>query len=151
MNKNKNIEESKAVGRLVGAENKQCYANAVRVVWGVPEYQQADYVEGYAVIDGGLCIEHGWIERDGEIIDPTLPDDDLAYFPGLKFKGPLRIAGAMQIQKEDWCEDLPFFYRFGWGGIESPQFRAAMVAAYRYAGMEELAKRYEDWESATCE
>jgi hypothetical protein len=36
-------------------------------------------------------------------------------------------------------------YRFGWGGIESPEFRSAIVAAYRYAGMDDVAKRYEDW------
>ena len=50
-----------------------------------------------------------------------------------------------KIPKKDWCEDLPIFYRFGWGGIESPEFRAAIVAAYRYAGMEDMAMRYEQW------
>ena len=41
---------------------------------------------------------------------------------------------------------LPIFYRFGWGGIESPEFRAALVAAYRYVGMEDMAIRYESYE-----
>ena len=120
--------ESKRVGKLVGAKHKQCYINAMRVIWYVPEYEDADYVEGYAVIDGGFCIEHGWVEHDGVVIDPTLPDDDIAYFPGLRFSGGLGISEALQIPKPGWCEDLPILYRFGWGGIESPEFRSAMVA-----------------------
>ncbi len=118
----------------------------MRVIWYVPEYGEADYVEGYAVIGSNFCIEHGWVEHDGIVIDPTLPDDKMAYFPGLRFTGGLGIAEAMQIPKEDWCEDLPIFYRFGWGGIESPEFRAAIVAAHRYAGNEDMAKRYEEWQ-----
>ena len=38
-------------------------------------------------------------------------------------------------------EDFPIFYRFGWGGIDSPEFRAALVAAYRHVGMHDLARR----------
>lgn len=148
MNTNKNVAESKRVGKAVGAKNKQCYMNAMRAIWEVPEYEQADYVEGYAVIDGDFCIEHGWVEQDGVVIDPTLQDHDIAYFPGLRFTGGLGIAEALQIQRTDSCEDLPIFYRFGWGGIDSPEFRSAMVAAHRYAGMEDMAKRYEDWEPA---
>lgn len=115
------------------------------MIWYVPEYNKADYVEGYAVIDGEFCIEHGWVEQDGVVIDPTLPHDDIVYFPGLRFTGGLGISEALRIPKEDWCEELPIFYRFGWGGIESPEFRAAIVAAYRHAGMEDVAKRYEEY------
>ena len=81
------------------------------------------------------------------VIDPTLPHDDIVYFPGLRFTGGLGISEALRIPKEGWCEELPIFYRFGWGGIESPEFRSATIAAYRYAGMEDAAKRYEEWES----
>ncbi|MHB0960089.1 MAG: hypothetical protein ACYC0X_19860 [Pirellulaceae bacterium] len=145
MNTNTNVSESKRVGKAVKAKKKQCYINAMRAIWYVPEYGQADYVEGYAVTDGNFCIEHGWVEQDGVAIDPTLHDDGIAYFPGLRFTGGLGIAEAINIPKKDWCEDLPIFYRFGWGGIESPEFRAAIVAANRYAGNEDLAKRYEEW------
>ena len=147
MNSNKNKDESQRVGEAVGAKHKQCYINAMRAIWDVPEYAGADYVEGYAVFNGGLSIEHGWVEQNGVVIDPTLPDDDMTYFPGLRFTGGVGIAEAMQIPKEDWCEDLPIFYRFGWGGINSPEFRSAIVAAHRYAGDENMAKRYEDWKS----
>ena len=57
------------------------------------------------------------------------------------------LADAMKIPKpERTQDDFPVFYRFGWGGIESPDFRGARVSAYRYVGMEELAKRYENYE-----
>ena len=57
---------------------------------------------------------------------------------------------AMKIPKPEWTtDDLPIFYRFGWGGIDSPEFRAAIVAANRYAGMEAVAKRYEDYQPFT--
>jgi hypothetical protein len=69
------------------------------------------------------------------------------YFPGLSFTGGLGIAEALQIPKEDRCEEQPIFYRSGWGGIESPEFRAAMFASYRYAGIEALAKQHEEWGS----
>lgn len=146
MNINKDMNESKRVGSLVETEKQQCYLNAMRVVSRVPGYESADYVEGYAVIGSNFCIEHGWVETDCVIIDPTLPDDDIAYFPGLRFTGGLGIAEALQLPNKDWCEDLPIFYRFGWGGIESTEFRSAIVAAYRYAGLEDMAKRYEEWE-----
>ena len=143
---NKNKTESQRVRKIVRARSKKCYLNAMRVISDVPGYQEADYVEGYAVMARVICIEHGWVERDGEIIDPTLPDADITYFPGLRFKGSSGIAKALQIPKEEYCEDLPIFYRYGWGGIESPEFRSAIAAAYRYAGMEDTAKRYESYE-----
>lgn len=143
----KNKEESSRVRKLIRAKAKQCYLSAFRVIQSIQEYADADYIEGMAVVDGVLPIEHGWVEMNGEIIDPTLPDDDLAYFAGLRFKGGLGIAKAFHIPKPDYCEDLPIFYRFGWGGIDSPEFRAACVAAYRHAGNEFMALRYDTWSS----
>ena len=143
----KDIIESKRVRRLVRAKSKQCYHNAFRVVFEIPEYAEAEYVEGLAVIGGALVIEHGWVEKDGVVIDPTMPSDDLGYFPGLRFKGQRGVAKAMQISKpERTREDLPIFYRFGWGGIESAEFRLALVAAYRHVGMVDLARQYEEYE-----
>ena len=119
MNKNKDVAESERTRKLVRAKAKQCYINAVRVIQEVEEYAEADYVEGMAVIEGIMVIEHGWVEKDGVVVDPTLPRDNLAYFPGLRFKGQREIAEAMQIPKPPrTTEDFPIFYRFGWGGIE---------------------------------
>ena len=94
-----------------------------------------------------MALEHGWVERNGVIVDPTLPTNELTYFPGLRFKGLRGLSKALQIPKpEHTSEDLPIFYRFGWGGIESSVFRSALIAAYRFSGSEDLAKRYENYE-----
>ncbi len=141
MQTNNNVNESKRVARVVRAKRQDGYKNAVRVIRKVPEYNMADYVEGYAVVGGKLCIEHGWVEQDGVVIDPTLHDEGIGYFPGLRFTGSRGIAKALETPKDNWCEDLPIFFRFGWGGIESPEFRAAIVAAFRYVGCEDTARR----------
>jgi len=78
------------------------------------QYAKADYVEGMAVL-GGLPIEHGWVEKEGVIIDPTLPDDQGEYFPGLRFQGECGLAKALQRFKR---RELPFFYHYGWGGVD---------------------------------
>jgi len=143
----KDKKESTRTKRLVRSRPKRCYHNAFRVIFEIPDYANADYVEGLAVIGRVLVIEHGWVEKDGVIIDPTLPDKDLDYFPGLRFKGQQGVAEAMRIPKPKHTkEDFPIFYRFGWGGIDSPEFRGALAAAYRFAGMEGLAKQYEGYE-----
>ena len=146
MSNKKDQQESARIKKLIRAVPRQCYRNAFRVVLWVPEYAQADYVEGMAVT-GGLAIEHGWLEKDGVIVDPTLPREDLIYLPGIRFRGERGIAEAIKMPKPEYTEeDLPFFYRFGWGGIASPEFRAALVAAYRYVGCEKLAQQYERYQ-----
>lgn len=142
----KNLVESKRVGRLVRAKPGQCYRNAWSVIQRVPEYADAHYVEGMAVSDGHFAFEHGWVEKDGVIIDPTPLCGDIAYFPGLRFRGQYEVAKAMDIPIPEYgTECLPLFYRFGWGGIESPEFRAALIAAYRHIGCDDLARRYEEY------
>lgn len=142
----KNVAESERVRKVIGSRVKQCYANAFRVVLAVPEYADAEYVEGMVVNQGGMVLEHGWVEKNGVIVDPTSPDEPLVYFPGLRFRGQQGLAEALAIPKPGrWCEDLPIFYRFGWAGIDSPEFRAASSAAYRYVGMDSLAEQYENY------
>jgi len=142
----KDIVESQRVRKIVRSKAKQCYANAAKVILALPEYADAEYVEGLAVIEKAVVIEHGWVERDGVIVDPTIPSKPLDYFPGLRFQGQRGLAEALKIPKpERTDEDFPIFFRFGWGGIDSPEFRAALTAAYRYAGMEDLAKYYENY------
>jgi hypothetical protein len=141
----KDTVESKRIGRLLRAKKQQCYRNAFRLIQEVPEYSDADYVEGIAVVAAGFLIEHGWVEKDGVIIDPTLPDNPINYFSGLRFHGQLGLAKAMTIPKLSHTKDLPIFFRFGWGGIDSPEFRAAQAAANRHIGCEDVAVRYEEY------
>ncbi len=91
-------------------------------------------------------VEHGWIEKDGVIVDPTLPQQQAVYFAGLRCRGGCELTKALQISKPEYAtEDFPIFYRFGLGGIESPAFRAELIAAHRHAGMDAAAKIYEDY------
>jgi hypothetical protein len=95
----------------------------------------------------GLPFEHGWVEKEGMIVDPTLPSKDLVYFPGLRFRGLRGLAEALGIPKPKTTKDLPIFLRFGWGGINSPEFRSALIAGYRFSGYEDLARLYEGYEA----
>ena len=143
----KDLDKSTRAKRLVRARVGQCYLSAFRLVQQIPEYANAEYVEGMAVNRNGMAFEHGWVEKDGVIVDPTLPANELMYFPGLRFKGQRGLSKALKIPKPKHTkDDLPIFYRFGWGGIESPEFRSALIGAYRFNGSENLAKRYENYE-----
>jgi hypothetical protein len=89
-------------------------------------------VEGIAVVDG-MCVEHGWVERDGEILDPTLPQEELVSFPGLRFEGEPAIAERIQRPKPNSVEDLPFFTRYGRDGLDSLELRSAWIQALDYS------------------
>ncbi len=133
----KNVEESHRAGKAIRAKKQCCYLNSFRVIQEVPGYSAAIYVEGIAVQvtqGGGWTFEHGWIEKDGEIIDPTLPSQELVYFPGLRLIGERGLAEALAIPKPKIAkEDFPIFYRFGWGGSGSPEFAKARKQAEQFA------------------
>jgi hypothetical protein len=138
----KNIDNSDSLGRAVRARPKQCYANAWNAIETQDEYRDATYVEGVAVLKG-LVREHGWIEHDGEIIDPTLLDETMAYFPGLRFSGRDGLKSTSRIPGLIECRlKLPIFYRFGWSGEGSREFRKARVDAYHFLGNDEKAEFY---------
>lgn len=128
----KNVELSLKLSKdnRIGVKSQQCYYNAFKTMFYCPEYEQATYVEG--IVHDGVSIEHGWIEFNGEILDPTLPSLDLIYFPGLRLAGMREVSKVMRLPKPDSCEDLPFFNRFGWGGGNLLEFRGAWEGALRY-------------------
>lgn len=136
---NKDKSESIRVQRLVRAKPKQCFRNAVRVVECVPGYEDADYVEGVIVSQSHTVTEHGWVELNGVIVDPTRPADELLYYPGLRFRGRQGISEAMRIPKPSDVDDLPILIRFGEGGNENPEFGEAWLAAYGPLGLDEFA------------
>lgn len=111
-----NSEKSRELSRKVRAKSKACYDNAFRALSLLPG---SSYIEGYAIIGGNLVIEHGWIEYQGETIDPTLPEGTGEYFPGLRY------SQAELLEALAESPELPIFYRFGWGGQESPSMRDA--------------------------
>jgi hypothetical protein len=121
--KTKEVEESRRVGKAIKAIPKQCWFNARKAIQKLDEYAGASLVEGWALIRGVMPIEHGWIARNGFIIDPTLPDDEMVYYPGLEFRGRAEIEHFLSIPQGKKCKKTPFFFAFGWGGMLSPSFR----------------------------
>ncbi len=130
---NKNAEISLALSRDKRLRPKvgHCYRNCFRAIQVLPEFKNAIYVEGIVHLTRGFQIEHAWLERDGEIVDPTLPTQQGVYFSGLRFNGVVGLAEAMAIPKQSGSRDLPLFHRFGFGGHLSPEFTAARIAAKR--------------------
>jgi len=131
----KNYEESHRLSDLIWSDPNLCYHNSFLVLLDISGYQDATYVEGIAVNEAGLMIEHGWIEKDNEVLDPTLPFEQMTYFPGLRFDGLVEISKAMHsIPKSDGTdEDFPIFYRFGWGGKDSEEMCQARKEAREFS------------------
>src|SRR5690348_12827765 len=89
---NKTLSEKTA--DFINAEPRKCWANAYYALKEVPELGKANYVEGWIIRTAiPIPIEHGWLELDDEIIDPTRVVwefgynelDDVLYFAGTHF------------------------------------------------------------------
>jgi hypothetical protein len=128
----KDLEESLRVARSVRAEPKRCWLNARKIVLKLDDYAGASYVEGFAITHDGLVIEHGWVVRDGLIVEPTLPEEVLAYFPGLEFRGRAEIGAFLASRVGRTHERAPFFHAFGFAGQKSPSYSRAMIEAYEH-------------------
>ncbi len=72
MNLNKHL--SQIIADSIEAKRKQCYWNAIEAQQGIVPLRDALYVEGFVVWapQGGAWFEHGWLEYEGQIVDPTL-------------------------------------------------------------------------------
>lgn len=126
-------ELSQQIAEAVKAELKACWRNAFMGLYELPD---ATYVEGWAVtLWGLLVIEHGWLEYQGKIVDPTAALWDelrgMVYFPGLRFD---RDQAREGMEKSATCEpgDLPIAWRYGWGGFQSKDYKASYEAALAY-------------------
>lgn len=120
----KDVAESAQVGRKIRAIAKRCWLNARKAIMKLDEYAEASLIEGWALLPSGMAIEHGWVVRqDGVIIDPTLPDADALYFTGLEWKGRAGIKEFLATEQGRLHRKEPFFFAFGWGGMDSPSMR----------------------------
>ena len=120
-----NQKLSKVVAQRVEVRTKwgQSFNNAFKALGRLPG---AVYVEGYALSGSPLKqVEHGWVEYEGQIIDPTFPKGVARYEPGLRFTGKELHEAMDTISKNLHTADLPIFYRLGWGGSESPEMMLA--------------------------
>ena len=152
----KDIGQSRALAKRIRSRQKQCFFNSWRVIERLDQYAEAIYVEGLAInLRSRLLFEHAWIEHEGVLLDPTLPEGNLVYFPGLRCVGRNGLAEAAALPtlelggfvigvdgaaKAAASPDLrgcgngpPIFFKFGFGGYEHQGFRAARKAAERFA------------------
>jgi hypothetical protein len=120
--------------RRTGVKPNQCWYNSFKTMFYCKEYERdAVYVEGILVDNGSsFDCEHGWLEIDGQIVDPTLPDDDGFYFPGLRYNGMRELSEAMRETKDRQPNGVPIFSAYGWEGETSPEFRAAREASMAF-------------------
>ncbi len=134
MTKNVELSLKLAKDQRIGAKPKQCWKNAFKILLYCDEYEyEAVYVEGIFVDTvASFEIEHGWLEVDGQIVDPTLPLHDGVYFPGLRYKGMQELSPAMREARDHQPNGVPIFYAFGWGGHDSPEFRSAREASMAF-------------------
>ncbi|WP_416673172.1 hypothetical protein [Egbenema bharatensis] len=100
------IEVAKQVNSRAQTSFKNAY-NAALVTDG------AAYVQGFLALlrKSYVLLEHGWLELDDRIIDPTLPHlhctaPDLYYFPAQQLTVK-QLKAAVEEAKEDYPEDEP--------------------------------------------
>lgn len=110
-----NYELSQDLHNRIEFEQNACFSNAVKALNLLPD---AEYVEGYAVSPKSTePFLHAWLEFNGEIIDPSLPDGNHKYFPAerrskaeyLEFVKQVEILKAQEPRTlpEDKRQNLP--------------------------------------------
>jgi hypothetical protein len=120
------IAASKLLRKHIHAIPKKCFSNSIRALISIHAndmeignhvFESPVYVEGWAVDQIGLVLEHGWIEDRGQMIEVTLEMPFLAYFPGVRYS----MEELGQIMKYIPSPKLPLVgygpHRSGsWGG-----------------------------------
>jgi hypothetical protein len=128
----KGKELSAEIAKKIRAKPKHCWRNAEKALAVLPD---AVYVEGFAA-EHGLEFEHGWLEWKGQIIDPTLPHEDLRYYGGVRVQGKKALTMTMlKTPDQTGCNsplDLPLAWRFGWGGSEHSGYQKALHRARNF-------------------
>jgi hypothetical protein len=123
---------SKRIARRT--KNEPRYHAACYALLDYSELSVGHYVEGYTVDEAGRIADHGWVELGDKIIDPTLCELPLTYFAGLRFNRSQIWDALVSIPKPEYVqEDLPIFYRFGWGGCDSPTMMQAWASARAFS------------------
>ena len=119
-----NYPLSKEIAAKVGSQAKTCWLNAFR---GLDHLPGALYIEGWAITADGLIIEHGWLDLDGVIIDPTLhdPSNPVTYYPGIRLTSKELQTAILKTKGE-----LPIY----WSMISTgghPDYKAAFDQAVK--------------------
>ena len=124
----KDHELSRRVRDELHALPYQCWHNAKRALACLG--RDACYVEGWIVTPEGRLVEHGWCEAGGRVVDPSLPDAEAEYFPGLRFD-------TQHIAALDRDPYVPIARQlYGHTGRDCPAYCAAFEAARSFAEAE---------------
>lgn len=111
---------SQIAAKTVRGRPKSAWRTACQVLCSLAALEEGFYVEGWAVtLDNQLVIEHAWLELDGRIVDPTRWQDDLAYFPVLRFEK------AQMLEALTDCPRLPINWRGGARLRDNPAYYRA--------------------------
>lgn len=125
---------SEEIARQCDAQFKACWSNACMGLMTRPD--TLVYTEGWVVVHGGIVIEHGWLEDEQVIYDPTfvLPRlldgadvTEAIYFPAVYY-----TASAVHQKIFKKRESPPFVWKYGWGGHLCADYMAAHDAAYTH-------------------
>jgi hypothetical protein len=101
---------SRQVAEQIKSKARQPFENAYRAALVT---EGAVYVQGFLVYAHKpyRLIEHGWLEVDDQIVDPSLPHlnkraEELSYFPAQRLSVK-QLKAAIEEAKEDYPEDNP--------------------------------------------
>ena len=109
---NKLLDEtlSSEIAKTIKSKAKKPFDNAYKAVLIT---EGAKYVQGFLVFAGQPYkpVEHGWIEVNNVIIDPTLPylpknHQEFYYFPAESLSSK-KLKAIVEESKEDYPEDDP--------------------------------------------
>ncbi|XGV96968.1 MAG: hypothetical protein ACAF41_30120 [Leptolyngbya sp. BL-A-14] len=110
MNKPLDAEQSIELATRIKSKAKSPFDNAYRATLATTG---AKYVQGFLAFSGHphVPLEHGWIELDDRILDPSLPHLNrsaaaLYYFPAQQLTVK-QLKAAIEEAKEDYPEDDP--------------------------------------------
>jgi len=126
------------LAKQIGSRANRSFDNAYRAVLVI---EGASYVQGFLVTSTtSEPIEHGWIESEGRVLDPSLPHlpDPLAlqYFPAQRLSRK-QLAAAIEEAKEDYPEDEPLPV---YGAAPYAYYGNVMLGGQDYLAAYEAAK-----------
>lgn len=136
---NKNHILSERLAKATSARPKACWPNArSAMLYGAKHQPQSTvmYVEGWCVMqDLPIVFEHDWLEVDGWIVDPTLPDYTAEkYFPGICYSA---------VEVREWIAEIegdalygPICWtQYGWGGFNHLDYVRSNLRAHLASGI----------------
>ncbi|MBF2000474.1 MAG: hypothetical protein IGS50_15040 [Synechococcales cyanobacterium C42_A2020_086] len=101
---------SREVAERINSKARKPFDNAYHAALVI---EGALYVQGFLILPGKpyRLLEHGWLELEDCIIDPSLPHlhqspESLRYFPAQRLT-VTQLKAAVEEAKEDYPEDDP--------------------------------------------